>query len=117
MPTAKRSLAAPTMVKLAELGVAAPQVVAHRLTRMALAGATPSARDRNEFTGMVVEKQVAFAQAWMNMFAEGLRMQQQLELSMLALATSPQRSTRVKAAAFRAAAAGIVEEKGAKSDY
>ncbi|HEX6726706.1 MAG TPA: hypothetical protein VF078_05090, partial [Nitrospira sp.] len=59
------------------------------------------------FTGMVVEKQVAFAQAWMNMFAEGLRMQQQLALSMFAPATSQQRSTRVKAIASRVAAAGI----------
>jgi hypothetical protein len=29
-----------------ELAMAVPQVMAHRLTRMALAGATPSARDR-----------------------------------------------------------------------
>ena len=50
--------------KAAELGVAAPQVIAHRLTRMALAGHRPSARDRKEFTGMVLEKQLAFSRSW-----------------------------------------------------
>ena len=45
--------------QLVDLGIAAPQVVAHRLARMAAAGTTPSARDRREFTGMVLEKQTA----------------------------------------------------------
>ena len=45
--------------KMAELGVATPVVMAHRLTRMALSGARPNARDRQEFTGMVWEKPVA----------------------------------------------------------
>jgi hypothetical protein len=95
------------MVKLAELGVAAPQVVAHRLTRMALAGPALNARDRKEFTGMIVEKQVAFAKAWMDMFTEGVRMQQHLALSMVTLATPRQRSARAKTAASRIASAGI----------
>lgn len=47
-----------------DLAVAAPQVVAHRLARMAMAGANPSARDRREFTRMVAEKQSAFQQSW-----------------------------------------------------
>jgi hypothetical protein len=50
-----------------ELAMAAPQVVAHRVTRMALAGPKPSDRDRKEFQLMVYEKQVAFAQAWVEM--------------------------------------------------
>lgn len=107
MLKSKRSRAAPTLVKLAELGVAAPQVVAHRLTRMALAGPALSARDRKEFTGMVVEKQVAFAKAWMDMLTEGVRMQQQLALSMFTAATPQQRSARARAAASRVASAGI----------
>lgn len=68
---------ATTAVKLAQLSAAAPAVIAHRLTRMALAGPVPSARDRKEFTGMVVEKQVAFAQAWMGMAGAALHLQQQ----------------------------------------
>jgi len=105
MARTKRTGSASTMAKLAELGVAAPQVVAHRLTRMALAGPALNARDRKEFTGMVVEKQVAFARSWMDMFVEGLRMQQQLVLSMLSAATPQQRAARTAVA--RMASAGI----------
>ncbi|GAA6142495.1 hypothetical protein [Hydrogenophaga sp. 5NK40-0174] len=62
--------------KLAQLGMAVPQVMAHRLTRMAMAGPLLSPRDRKEFTGMVMEKQLAFSQAWMAMAMETWRMQQ-----------------------------------------
>jgi hypothetical protein len=50
-----------------ELAFAAPQVVAHRLTRMALAGPVWSARDRREFHGMAQEKVHAFWQSWFAM--------------------------------------------------
>ena len=50
--------------KTAELAVAVPHVVFHRVTRMALAGPVPSARDRKEFQLMVEEKKAAFSQAW-----------------------------------------------------
>jgi hypothetical protein len=56
-----------------EIGFAAPQVVAHRLQRMALAGPRPGARDRREFTRMGQEKAEAFAESLMAM---GLRMWQ-----------------------------------------
>ncbi len=107
MVKAKRPRAAASAMKLSELSVAAPQVIAHRLTRMALAGPKLNARDRKEFTGMVAEKQVAFAQAWMNMFAEGLRLQQQLAVSLLTGATPRQTSARVRNAATRMTSAGI----------
>ena len=96
-----------TAVKLAELGFAAPQVIAHRLTRMALAGPTVSARDRKEFAGMVAEKQAAVAQAWMGMFAEGVRLQQQFALSLLTAATPRQHAARAKSAASRIASVGL----------
>lgn len=107
MPKARRSPARSLSAKLAEVGVAAPQVIAHRLTRMALAGPTPSARDRKEFTGMVAEKQMAFAQAWLGMLAEGMRFQQQLALSLFTLSTPQQHSARIRKAAARIADAGI----------
>ena len=50
-----------------ELMVAAPQVVAHRLTRMAQAGHTPNARDRAEFQRMGAEKMAAFWESWQAM--------------------------------------------------
>jgi hypothetical protein len=94
-------------VKLTELGLAAPQVIAHRLTRMALAGPTISARDRKEFSGMVMEKQAAVAQAWMGMFAQGVRLQQQLALSLFTGATPSQHVARAKDAASRMASTGL----------
>lgn len=49
------------------LAVAVPQVVAHRLARLALAGPNPSARDRREFRLMFDEKAMAFQRSWMAM--------------------------------------------------
>lgn len=66
----------------AELAVAAPLVVAHRVTRMALAGPNLSARDRKEFAMMVAEKQAAFAQAWGDMALQSIRAHQALSASM-----------------------------------
>jgi hypothetical protein len=48
----------------AELALSVPQVVAHRVTRMALSGPQPSARDREEFERMVAEKNAAFGESW-----------------------------------------------------
>ncbi|MFY9478896.1 MAG: polyhydroxyalkanoate granule-associated phasin [Aquabacterium sp.] len=70
-----RSLATQT----AELALATPQVMAHRLTRMALAGATPSARDRKEFHLMGAEKVAAFQESWMAMAMQAWRAQMQMQ--------------------------------------
>ena len=105
-PKRKRTPIAPA-VKLAELGFAAPQVIAHRLARMALAGPTISARDRKEFTDMVVEKQAALAQTWLGMFAEGVRLQQQFALSLFTGATTRQHAVLAKSAALRIASTGL----------
>jgi hypothetical protein len=83
MSTRPRRRPKSTTSKLVELSLAAPQVVAHRLTRMALAGPVPNARDRREFTGMVTEKQLAFAQSWLAMWGELVAQQQALGLSLL----------------------------------
>jgi len=63
-------------IKSAELGLAAPFVVAERMARMARAGSTPSARDRKEFHGMINEKTIAFAQSWQAMAWEAARANQ-----------------------------------------
>ena len=68
----------------AELALAVPQVVAHRLTRIALAGPRPSPRDRKEFARMVAEKNEAFGEAWQAMALHGVRAQQALGASLLA---------------------------------
>jgi hypothetical protein len=53
-----------------ELSLAAPQVVAQRVTRMMTAGPNPSARDQQEFMRMGNEKVVAFYESWMAMWGE-----------------------------------------------
>jgi hypothetical protein len=65
-------------LQLGELALAVPQVMAHRLMRMALAGQVPSARDRKEFSRMSAEKSEAFAESWTAMALEASKLQQQL---------------------------------------
>ena len=72
----------PLARQAAELAVAVPQVVAHRLTRMALAGPRPNARDRREFHGMAQEKVHAFWQSW---FAMGWAMVEAMQQAWLAV--------------------------------
>jgi hypothetical protein len=66
-----------------ELMAAAPQVVAHRLARMAASGHRPSAQDRREFHRMGAEKLAAFGEAWQAMALQTLKSQQQLSTSLL----------------------------------
>ena len=74
-----KSLAVQTM----ELGVAVPQVIAHRVARMAIAGASPSARDRKELRRMGTEKVAAVNEAWNAMALEAFRANQRLTLSFM----------------------------------
>ena len=63
----KSSRSTSTVAKLAELSLAAPQVVAIRTARMLAAGASPDARDRAEFARMGNEKVAAFAESMLGM--------------------------------------------------
>jgi len=65
-----------------EVAYAAPQVIAHRLTRMAFAGANPSARDQREFYRMGAEKVEAFYESWNAMMLQTLQINQRLLFSM-----------------------------------
>ena len=76
-------------VKSIELALAVPQVVAHRVTRMALVGPKISERDRKEFQMMVIEKQAAFVQAWSDMAIQTFRANQALAASMLRFFFAP----------------------------
>jgi hypothetical protein len=73
--------AARLALRSTELALAAPQVIAQRLSRLAAAGSTPSARDRREFQRMVAEKPLAFGQAWSAMAVEAMAAQQALALA------------------------------------
>lgn len=99
----------------AELAMAVPQVVAHRMMRMALAGPVLSERDRREFQTMVTEKQSAFTQAWFAMAAESLRVNQALALSLFgsffnpfASAKGPVQVANRMALDMQAAAMGVL---------
>lgn len=88
----RRSRGTPAMLlpmKAAELAIAAPQVIARRLTQMAVAGANPTARDQREFKQMGAEKVVAFSEAAMAMGASALRSQQAFATAMLRNAWMP----------------------------
>lgn len=74
-----KSLAAQSI----ELGVAVPQVVAHRVARMVIAGASPSARDRAELQRMGTEKIAALHEAWNAMAVQAIRENQKLALSFM----------------------------------
>ncbi|MEZ5478201.1 MAG: hypothetical protein R3E95_12170 [Thiolinea sp.] len=74
-----------------ELALATPMVMAHRLTRMALAGPQPSKRDQKEFYTMGAEKVTAFSQAWtdMKLQARTGEAQQKMAQSMLSTWMQP----------------------------
>lgn len=92
-----------TARKLTELSMAVPQVVSHRLTRMALSGTSPKASDQREFNTMVTEKQQAFVQSWWAMGFEAIRQQHSLALT-LAQGLSPRAAANPMAAGQRALA-------------
>ena len=69
------------VAKSTELAIAVPQVVAHRVARMATAGPTLSARDLKEFNLMFAEKGAAFAQAWKGIAAQTLLANQAMVFS------------------------------------
>jgi hypothetical protein len=73
----------------AELTMAVPQVMAHRLTRMALAGNTLSERDRAEFDLMSSEKSAAFLESWQAMTVQSMRANQALSMSFFRAFWSP----------------------------
>jgi hypothetical protein len=61
-----------------QLATASSQVVAHRVTRMVMAGPMPSQRDRVEFKRMVDEKHQAFSESWLAMAAQAMEANQAL---------------------------------------
>ena len=79
MPSrAQRKLAQQTL----GLSMAVPQVIAHRVGRMAKAGPNPSARDRKEFKLMGAEKTAAFYESWAAMGMAAMKSQQSMAASM-----------------------------------
>jgi len=82
MPVRRSSKTSSLALKTAELAWAVPQVVAHRVTRMAIAGSKPSARDQKEFKLMVAEKNAAFNESWAAMATQAMVANQAMALSL-----------------------------------
>ena len=76
-------------LKSAELAFAAPQVVVHRMARMAAAGPVLSERDLREFQRMGTEKISAFAESWNAMALQAARANQDLAAGFLRSLWSP----------------------------
>lgn len=66
--------------KTSEMLLASAQVIGHRTSRMALAGPSPSARDRKEFTLMAQEKVEAVAESTQAMTFRMLSVNQQISI-------------------------------------
>jgi hypothetical protein len=87
-----------------ELGFAVPEVIAYRVARLALAGASPSRRDRAEFQRMSTEKVSAFYESWNAMLLATCRANLDFAMSFLASPTSwPSWNRTLRASAERAA--------------
>jgi hypothetical protein len=82
MTTRRTRKAKSLAVKSMELAISVPQVVAHRVAQMAIAGPKLSKRDLKEFEMMVSEKYATFAQAWSGMALHAFRANQALLTSM-----------------------------------
>src|SRR3954470_23486196 len=67
----------------AQLAVAVPQVIGHRVTRMMTAGSVPSPRDTREFSRMSSEKTAAFAESWLAMGVEMMRANELLAVTLM----------------------------------
>ena len=68
--------------KSAELALAVPQVMGHRLLRMASSG-KPTKRDRREFDRMITEKAEAIGEAWGRMALKAFQANQNMALSLM----------------------------------
>lgn len=95
-----------------ELALAVPQVMTHRLLRMAAAGDKPNLRDQREFDRMLTEKAAAFGDSWADMAVKSFEVNQKLALSFMRswLTHSPTDSHHIKQvqrAALNVLAAGM----------
>jgi hypothetical protein len=112
MATRRRRATQSLATKAAELALAVPQVVAHRVARMALSGPKLSPRDRKEFKLMVAEKNSAFGESWNAMAAQAALANQALAASFfrsfLSVARGKKPSASASAIQLHKAALGVL---------
>lgn len=83
MPSHHRRRKKSLVAMATEVALAVPQVVTHRVMRMAIAGPSLSERDWKEFQRMGTEKTSAFIESWNAMAMQALRANQVLAASIL----------------------------------
>jgi len=113
MPARRSTKTSSLAIKTAELALAIPQVVAHRVTRMSMAGSQPSTRDQKEFSLMMAEKTAAFTQSWSAMLTQAVLANQALALSLFRsfwLPTGRGLSPATLAAQIRTDAMGVLSK-------
>lgn len=107
MPTRRKTPSRSLAAQAAELALAVPQVVAHRMTRIALSGPKLTPRDRKEFELMLAEKKDAFGDSWKAMATQTAKSQRILAetyfKSMLSMSLGGRPSAVPAAALHRAA--------------
>lgn len=74
---------------MVQLTMAAPMVIAQRMTRMGLAGAPPSASDRKEMDRMSAEKVDAFTETWNTTATRMTRASMELGFDLMRVPWSP----------------------------
>jgi len=102
MLSGRRRKSLSLLAKSAELAIAAPQVIAHRVTRMAIAGPRLSARDRKEFHLMVAEKMAGLGEAWIAMVLQTIRANQTLAVALFRAFWAPSLRGRASTTAVAA---------------
>ena len=102
MPSRRKHKTKPLIAKVTELAFAAPQVVAHRVTRMAIAGPSLSERDRRSSNAWVPRKRPHSASSWNAMVKQALRANQALTVSFLRSFWSPSFNAKPSASAVAA---------------
>ena len=97
--------------QFSELYTAVPQVVAHRVARMAVAGLMPGSDHWQETWLMSSEKVSAFNESWLAMWSQVLRSQQEIALASMRDFGSPSwgmQSVGQSVQAMQSAALGVV---------
>lgn len=72
--------------QMIEMMIAAPQVIAHRTTRMLRAGTALGAIDTREFKTMGDEKLAAFTESWQAMASQAMTSQMQIATTLTQMA-------------------------------
>ena len=100
MASRKLSRSISLATKSAQLALAAPQVMAHRMSRMALAGTNYSDHDLQELARMGSEKQTAFLASWNAMALQALRYQHTFVLAWFQAVWMPWARSRMSPASL-----------------